>query len=168
MLTQEKVKEICNINLHKNHADSYGQDHREHYLDQYRILITAVNQITRIKQETNRYFLTIQTILVTAVGISLSRGEYFNPEVWHVIVPIVGVALSFIWWLRIRKYKYITLAKFSMLRCVEENLPLALYTTEAEILTSAKQNPYRSPGPLDPAVPWIFGFLYIFIFLFVG
>lgn len=159
---QEK---ICRANLYSMPEESYGPLYRAHFLMQYRIYIASINKVSDLKHQVNNYFLTINTVLMTAVGISLTRDGFFNPVVWHTIIPIVGILLCLAWWYTTRSYKEVNQMKFRALYCIEEHLPLALYKTEREMIDT-KNVP---PGPLksavvEPVVPWAFIILYILIF----
>lgn len=163
---QEK---ICRANLYSATEEAYGPLYRAHFLMQYRLYIASINKISDLKHQVNNYFLTTNTVLMTAVGISLTRDGFFNPAVWHTIIPIVGILLCLAWWYTTRSYKEVNQMKFRALYCIEEHLPLALYKTEREMIDT-KNIP---PGPLksaivEPIVPWAFIILYILIFFFVG
>lgn len=162
-----KKENICRANLYAVSKEEYGDSYRDHLLEQYKLCIQSVDYTSKLKHTVNNYFLTINMLLITAAGISLSRGDFFDPEVWHSIVPLVGVLVCIIWWLSTRMYKFVNLAKFEMLHCIEENLPLSLYKTEWEILKSKKHDPYRAPTFIEPIVPLLFIVLYILIFFFV-
>ena len=99
---QEK---ICRANLYSMPEESYGPLYRAHFLMQYRIYIASINKVSDLKHQVNNYFLTINTVLMTAVGISLTRDGFFNPVVWHTIIPIVGILLCLAWWYTTRSYK---------------------------------------------------------------
>ncbi len=163
---QEK---ICRANLYSMREEEYGPLYQAHFLEQYKIYIASINSVSNLKHQVNSYFLTINTILITAVGISLTRDGFFDPAKWHTIIPIVGVILCLAWWYTTRSYKEVNQMKFRALYCIEERLPLALYKTEAEMINTENV----PPGPLkstvvEPVVPWAFIVLYILIFFFIG
>lgn len=169
MHNDQAQEKICRANLYSVTKESYGPLYQAHFLEQYKIYIASINSVSNLKHQVNSYFLTINTILMTAVGISFTRDGLFNPLAWHTIIPGVGVILCLAWWYTTRSYKEINQMKFRALYCIEERLPLALYKTEAEMINTE----HVPPGPLksavvEPIVPWAFIILYILIFFLIG
>ena len=162
-----KKENICQASLYSAPKDEYGGEYREHLLEQYKLCIQSIDYTSKLKHTVNNYFLTINMLLITAAGLSLSRGDLFDPSVWHTIVPIVGILMCVIWWISVRGYRFVNLAKFEILHCIEDNLPLSLYKTEWKVLRANRYNPYQSPIFIEPIVPLLFMVLYILIFFFV-
>ncbi|HAT68373.1 MAG: hypothetical protein A2481_03180 [Candidatus Yonathbacteria bacterium RIFOXYC2_FULL_47_9] len=157
---------ICDINLDARGVDEYGSSYKEHFLEQYKILIQGIDYTSKWKHIVNNYFLTINTILLAAIGLSAARDQVAMPAVTHQIVPAIGVFVAIAWWITVRGYNDVLEAKFSILHCVEERLPLALYKTEWEILKAFYKNPNRL-ARVDASVPIIFATLYLLVFFFV-
>ncbi len=163
----DRKEKICGANLYQIPKDEYGELYKEHLLEQYKLCIQSLDYTSKLKHTVNKYFLTINMLLITAAGLSLSKENFFDPSVWHSVVPVVGILICIIWWASTRGYKLVNLAKFEMLHCIEQNLPLAIYKTEWEVLKNCKYSPYRTLTAVEPIVPWVFGIFYILIFFFV-
>ena len=66
-------KRICEQNLYPNTKESYGSEYQKHALEQYKIYIQSIDSVSDLKHKVNSYFLTINTILLGAVGLSLKK-----------------------------------------------------------------------------------------------
>lgn len=157
---------ICDVNLHAREPHEYGNLYQDHFLEQYKVMIQGIDYTSKWKHAVNNYFLTIHTLLLAAIGLSVARDQVLIVVVTHQIVPVIGVVMAIAWWITIRGYNEVLEAKFSILHCVENRLPLALYKTEWEILKAFYKNPHRL-ARVDNSVPLIFGALYILVFFFV-
>jgi len=162
----ESYKKICDTNLYKKGEAEYGDSYREHFLEQYKIAIQGVDYTSKWKHLVNNYFLTIHTGLLAAVGLSVARDQIAMPLLTHQLIPIIGGFMTIAWWLTARGYNEVLEAKFSILHCVEEHLPLALYRTEWEVLSSSYHDP-RRVATIDASVPALFLAFYALIFFFV-
>lgn len=161
-----EYKNICDTNLHKKNRREYGATYSDHFLEQYKVAIQGVDYTSKWKHIVNNYFLTIHTVLLTAVGLSVARDQISMTVVTHQLIPIIGLFMAIAWWFMARNYNTILEAKFSILHCIEEHLPLALYTTEWEIMKSHYSNPRRA-ALIEATVPFLFFVFYLLIFFFV-
>ncbi|MHB1118349.1 MAG: RipA family octameric membrane protein [Minisyncoccota bacterium] len=166
MNKRQEHRHICDLNLHAQGVDAYGTAYQDHFLEQYKIVIQGIDYTSKWKHIVNNYFLTIHTLLLAAIGFSVVREQISIPVVAHQIVPVIGVVMAIAWWITARGYNEVLEAKFSILHCIEEELPLALYKTEWEILGAFYKNPNRL-ARVDAAVPLIFATLYLLVFFFV-
>jgi len=147
----------------------YGEEYNKHFLEQYKMYLRSLDYVSDLKHRINGYFLTIHTLLIGAVGLSLSREDFFDPMMWHTIVPVVGILLSLAWWYTTNAYKQVNQVKFAILHCIEAKLPLALYSTEWAIISKQGAKPKHYPSShIEPVVPWLFMILYLLIFFFIG
>lgn len=157
---------ICQTNLYAATPTEYGEAYQAHFMEQYKLCIRSLDYTSKLKHTVNNYFLTINTLLVTAVGLSITNSTFSHPATWHLIIPFVGVLISIVWWSTTNNYKSVNEAKFEILHCIEGRLPLALYKTEWELLKGNRWSPHHSMR-LEPLVPWLFAGLYVLIFLFI-
>lgn len=157
---------ICDKHLHQKSKREYGASYRDHFLEQYKVAIQGVDYTSKWKHIVNNYFLTIHTVLLAAIGLSAAREQVAMPMVTHQLIPIIGILMAAAWWFTARNYNATLEAKFTILHSIEIHLPLAIYTTEWELLKSFMGNPYRA-ALIDGIVPLIFFALYSLIFFFV-
>lgn len=159
---QNTYRQICEVNLHAKHADLYGESYREHFLEQYKIAIQGIDYTSKWKHIVNNYFLGINTVLLAAIGLSASRIDVAMPVLTHQIVPVIGMFIAIAWWLTVKNYNDVLAAKFAILHCIEEHLPLALYVTEWELLKASHGNPH-SAKLVEASVPAVFFMLYVLV-----
>jgi len=159
-------KKICDVNLHKKSESEYGEHYRNHFLEQYKIAIQGVDYTSKWKHIVNNYFLTMHTVLLAGVGLSAARGSISAPTLTNEVVTFIGVCMAIAWFMTIRGYNEVLATKFSILHCIEDHLPMALYKTEWEILNASHKNPHRA-ARIDSMVPVFFVILYSLIFFFV-
>lgn len=164
----DEQEKVCLDSLHTARPEEYGEDYHEHLLRQYELYANSINIVSDLKHKVNSYFLGIHTILITAVGISVTKDFILYPNTWHIVIPIIGIFLSIVWWYTSRSYKEINRVKFKILHCIEERLPLAPFWIEYRIVKENGGRPRRYPSSyVEPIVPWAFVIFYVLIFFFM-
>ncbi len=159
-------KNICDAFLHQQASDGYGDTYRDHVLEQYKLAIQGVDYTSKWKHIVNNYFLTIHTVLLTAIGLTAAREQLSMPAAAHQLIPLIGIFMAVTWWFTTRNYNSILEVKFSILHCIEDRLPLALYKTEWEII-KASSSGVRRAALIDGTVPLLFFLFYILVLFFV-
>jgi hypothetical protein len=161
----ETRKNICDTNLFKKTKREYGTTYRDHFLEQYKMAIQGVDYTSKSKHTLNNYYLTINSVLLAAIGLSLSKDKFVLPDGSHELILAVGMLISVVWGVNLRNYNNVLAAKFSILHCLEEHLPLSLYKTEWVLLKTIYGNPRRAF--IDGLVPVIFFVFYGLVYFFV-
>ncbi|PIP86738.1 hypothetical protein COV42_00730 [Candidatus Campbellbacteria bacterium CG11_big_fil_rev_8_21_14_0_20_44_21] len=145
---------------------SYGPKFRDHYLKQYQIYVNSIGHTSDARQKFNSYFLTLNTLLLTALGFSFSQEVPFIQNGGQVAIPFIGIMICFIWWAIVFSYKQRSIVKQKIINYVEENLPLSLYGVEWEILKTKHQGFKYHFFRISLLIPWAFILLYVFIIIF--
>ena len=160
-----RTNDTCRTSLYGDAASEYGPSYREHFFEQYKLFAQSVNYTSEMKLKINSYFLTINTALVTASGISFSK--QVDASVWHYLLPLAGIFISLIWWGVTYTYKIRNVIKLRILHCLEEKLPLALYGTEWKLMDENHAGLLKKFFfKVDLFIPFVFALSYlIFIFL---
>jgi len=168
---EDAPQEPCLDSVFSVRREDYGPEYTEHLLQQYHRYIESVWYIGDTKQKVNSYFLTMNTVLLAALGVSFANVNFisgaFNAEPWRVAVPFIGVVISIIWWGIIYSYRQRTKMKLHIIKCIEERMPLAPYTVESEMIHG------RYPGisyaffRMSLTVPWVFVALYLLLMIFI-
>jgi hypothetical protein len=162
----ELRKNICDTNLFKKNKREYGTTFRDHFLEQYKVAIQGVDYTSKWKHIVNNYYLTINTVLLAAIGFSASQYKFALPDATHQLIPVIGALIAVAWGVTLRNYNNVLASKFSILHCIEEHLPLAPYKTEWELMKSVYgKHPRRAF--VDGLVPMMFFVFYILIYFFV-
>jgi len=156
---------ICDTTLFNKTKREYGKFYFDHFLEQYKAAIQGIDYTSKWKHTVNSYYLAINTVLLAAIGLSLSREKLALPETAHGLILVIGIFISLVWWVNLRTYNNVLAAKFSILHCIEDHLPLSLYKTEWMLMKTIYGRPRRAL--VDGLVPVIFIVFYILILTFV-
>lgn len=152
-----------------NSEKKYGNDYKNHYLEQYKIYLEGIEKISDRRQSANNFFLTINTILVSILSLSFQENFLKNIFWFKLLVVIIGILFCIIFWFLIRAYKQLNTGKFNVLHKIESKLPLAPYRYEWEILEKwTNKKVYYPFSHIELLIPWIFGIIYvILLFIFI-
>ncbi|OGY99684.1 MAG: hypothetical protein A3B13_01370 [Candidatus Liptonbacteria bacterium RIFCSPLOWO2_01_FULL_45_15] len=158
---------ICRANIFSASEKEYGPQYKEHLLEQYKLYLQSVIFTSDLKLKINTYFLAINTALFTAIGIIFSKST-LNPIVWHFILPLAGMVISFVWLGVTYAYKERSVVKLRIIHCIEEKLPLATHTTEWQLINERHANRFgRFFFNIDLFIPLIFMAAYILFIVLI-
>jgi len=151
-------------NLFRVDEQGYGVNYKEHLFEQYKVYIESIEKISDRRQNANNYFITINTALISLIGL-FCQLKIIEHIFWmKLIIATVGVMICVIFWFLIRSYKQLNTGKFKVLHEIELRLPLALYQYEWEILGEGKNRKIYYPfSHIELFIPWVFGALYVII-----
>ena len=160
------IEETCKQEMYSSTKEEYGWQYRDHLLKQYEIYVNSLNHTGNLRHKLNSYFLTLNTLLLTAIGVSLYRESIFISGNAGVAIPFVGVIICVIWWAITFSYKQRSIVKLNIIQCIENSLPLAPYKIEWDILKSKQQGTGRYFFGMSLLIPWVFVLLYVFLIFF--
>jgi len=148
--------------LFKDNEASYGARYKDHLFEQYKIYCESAEKISDRRQNANNYFITINTALITLLGLSFQI-NFLNSFRWfRPILAFVGLTICTIFWFLLRSYKQMNSGKFKVIHQIEQKLPLALYDYEWEILGKGKDKKKYFPfSHIELIIPWVFGAIYL-------
>ena len=152
--------------LFKNSEKEYGNDYKSHYLEQYKIYLESIENISDRRQSANKFFLTINTIIISLIGLSYQEGALINAPSFLIFTIFTGTLFCIIFWFLIRSYKQLNAGKFKVLHRIESKLPLATYEYEWDVLEEGKDKKVYYPfSHIELLIPWLFGIIYLVLFL---
>ncbi len=156
-----------NNQLFTESEKNYGESYKEHLFDQYKLYVESIEKTSDRRQSANSYFLTINTALISIIGLS-TQIEFFQESKWvYILLSAIGVIISIIFWFLIRSYKQLNTGKFKVLHQIEERLPIALYENEWKILGEGKDNSKYFPfSHIELYIPIVFGLIYAGLCIF--
>lgn len=139
----------------------YGVEYQNHLFEQYKLFIDSVEKTSDRRQQANNYFITINTALISFIGISFQI-DLFEKLPWlKILFAVLGIIICFIFYFLIRSYKQLNTGKFAVIHEIEKHLPLALYKYEWQVLGEGKdKSKYYPFSHVELLIPWIFGILY--------
>ena len=146
----------------------YGDKYSEHLLEQYKMYLQLADKISERRTATNTFFLTVNTGLISAIGIAnltLQKTSVFL----FIIVGLAGILFCYSWYRLIRSHRDLNTAKLEkVIPEIEKQLPIRPYTAEWEAAGRGENNKLYLPFTrLEIYVPWIFMALHI-AFIFYG
>lgn len=148
--------------LFPTNKTSYGANYSDHYLEQYKLYVESIEKISDRRQQANIYFITLNTALISLIGLSMQI-EFLNQLFWpRFLLAAVGGSACIVFWFLIRSYKQLNTGKFTVLHKIEERLPLAIYKYEWEILDKGKNEKVYFPfSHVELYIPGVLGAIYV-------
>jgi len=156
--------------LFNKSAKEYGENYHSHLFEQYKMYVDSTEKISDRRQNANNYFLTVNTALISFLGLSFQVKLLENLGWVKMLLAILGVIICIIFWFLLRSYKQLNTGKFKVIHEIEKNLPLSLYDYEWKILGEGKDKKIYYPfSHVELLIPWVFGIIYfvlglVFIF----
>lgn len=140
----------------------YGQQYKDHLFSQYQLFIESAEKISDRRQNANNYFITINTVLISFLGV-LFQSKLLEDISWvKSLVSFVGIVICVIFWFLLRSYKQINTGKFKVIHEIEQKLPLGLYDYEWKVLEEGKNKKVYYPfSHVEMIIPWVFGAIYV-------
>lgn len=134
-------------------------------VEQYKLYVDSANQTSRLRSQTNTFFLTINTILISFLTGILEFSSQINTSSWLIAACVVGILLNVNWYFTIRSYRSINSGRFAVIQELETKLPARIYEREWELVLSKRDNKarYLRLTYIEQIIPAIFGFLYILL-----
>ena len=135
----------------------YGQEHRAHLLEQYKLYVEMADRISERREKSNSFFLTVNTALVALLAKDAFGAAPASPRFLEILVPLAAVLLCYLWYRIVRSYRDLNSAKFKVVHEIESRLPIRPYDAEWEAVGRGK-NPklYLPFSHIEIAVPWLF------------
>jgi len=141
----------------------YGRDYKKHLLEQYKLYVEMADRISSRRSKANTFFLSVNTLLVTAIGIlSKLELEFEALNLWWVLTTsFAGILFCWAWLSIISSYKQLNTGKFKVINTIEQKLPLAMYKAEWSYLKPERGiSRYKQLTVVETLVPKIFGGVY--------
>ena len=118
-------------------------------LEQYKTFVESADKISDRRINVNTFFITLNSALVTVMTI------FFSNTVLLLLLTILGVIFSALWFFNLKNYKQINKCKFHIIQKIEKKLPINLYKMEWDILTKSTKK-YLPVSKLEMFLPFIF------------
>jgi hypothetical protein len=129
---------------------------------QYKLYVEMMDKVSERRHQANSFFLTVNTILLTALTgfVSLSK-EFSASYIWIVVPTLAGVIFCLSWHRLIRSYGQLNSGKFKIIHLLETCLPARLFYAEWDALGQGESSVYKPFTRTESWVPFVFGGLYI-------
>jgi len=145
---------------------NYGPDYQNHFLEQYKLYLSSVEKISDRRQNANSHFITINTALISILGLSFKLTLFENTQWVRALIAFVGIVICVIFWYLLRAYRQLNTGKFVVIHKIERRLPLSLYRYEWEVLGQGKNTRKYYPfSHIELLIPWVFGIVYVLLII---
>ena len=153
--------------LLKTTEAEYGEHYRSHALEIYKLYLDLSDKLSARRLSVNSFFLTLNSFLIGLLGYgklssSSMDAATASPE-FYWIISLLGMVICVVWFKIIHAYKNIMRSKFIVIQRIEQQLPLAAYEAEWQVLR--ENNGYQPLTHFEMIVPWIFFVLNLVISL---
>jgi len=148
--------------LFSKKEQDYGAEYQNHLFEQYKLFIESVEKTSDRRQQANNYFITINTALISFIGLSFQINLFKNLPWLKILFAVLGIVICFVFYFLIKSYKQLNTGKFAVIHEIEKHLPLALYKYEWQVLGEGKDKTKYYPfSHVELWIPRIFGILYL-------
>jgi len=166
MKTEVEEPEIIAEYLLGVAESEYGDKYHDHLLEQYKIYLQMLDKISDRRSMTNTFFLTVNTALISAIGLANLIAEKTSVFL-YVVICVPGLLLCYSWYRIIRSYRDLNTHKFIAIHEIEKYLPLRPFDAEWESCGRGRDRKRYWPFThIERYVPWIFMILYIALMVY--
>ncbi len=160
---QPKSGELDETKLFQTDKKEYGDDYLEHLLEQYKLHAEMSDAVSARRVETNKYFLSINALLVTVIGFMSEQDSIlFVDAFWRSVIAFSGLLMCILWWSMIKSFKSLNRAKFEVINAIERKLPSAGFLAEWDFIDRLdKKEKHREMTTIEILIPAIFGGIYV-------
>lgn len=137
-------------------------------MEQYKIHVGVADNISARRTIVNTFFLTLHGIIISVIGLSLSR-QPTVPNLFLLLITLLGLlGLCFAWWKLARYYRYVTKAKKQVIAELEARLPSNVSLASDKYILSSIRNNKNPLHSIETTIPIAFSVLYILAYGFVA
>jgi hypothetical protein len=143
-------------------VDFRDPDTRKILFEEYRLFVDSTEKAIARRQVVNNFFLTANTILLSALGV-MTKQAFENTRALYMLIPlgIVGILLCVNWQGIIKNYRQLNAAKFKVIHSLESRLPAALFKAEWAALGKGEDSKkYKPISKTEERVAMVFMILY--------
>ena len=139
-------------------VEDYEGSFKADLLEQYKLYVQSAENVSARRVQSSRYLLTLNAALVALYGFQ-SAG--FGQNYWALVVPVVGIAVSLLWYLIIKSHADLNRVKFNVIHEFERHLPAAMYRYEWRLAEDGKGKSYRAVTAIEKWIPILFAILHV-------
>jgi hypothetical protein len=164
---ERKIRDrLWNVDVDAKSYEGPGEKYQAAILEQYKLYAEMADRISSRRGLTHTFFLTLNSALVSVVGLFWSQRSNVSP--WLLALPLmIAVGQCTAWWWLARSYRQLNTAKFKVIGALEERLPASAYW-RAEWVALGEGRDWRKYLPLthlEHWVPVLFALAYLSAFL---
>jgi len=143
---------------------------RDMLLEQYKLFVKSADDLTSRRLDTNKLYLTILLGLFTIAGFLNTKemSSMFGKDIILIIISVIGLSLSVVWYMNIESYRLLNSAKFKVIHEIEQELPYPCFDKEWQFRkTDNPSKAYPRFTQIEKFMPIMMGIIFV-ILLLVG
>ena len=161
-----QVSELSAKLFNKSPAEMSEQE-SDLLIEQYKLYVEMMDKVSERRHQANSFFLTVNTIVVTALTGFISLTQEFSISYSWVIVPaLAGVIFCLSWRRLIQSYGQLNSGKFKIIHLLETRLPARPFDAEWDALHHGDGTVYKPFTRTEINVPLVFVGMYVVLALF--
>lgn len=152
--------------LFSTSENDYGDGYKDKLFEQYKLFLKMIDSLNERRSTANNFFLSVNTGLLTALGILSSIGIKSGIlNTWWILAgAAAGILFSYSWIRTVKSYGQLSAGKWKIIHAIEKTLPLRLHETEWDVLKQgADPSVYKPLTDVERTVPKIFQIIYIIL-----
>ena len=145
----------CLIHMEKEtYCGSFSAD----LLEQYKLYVQSAENVSTRRVASSRYLLTLNAAFIALYGL---QSASFGQNYWTLLVPVIGVTVSLLWYLIIKSHANLNRIKFDVIHELEQHLPAVMYKYEWYLAEEGKGKAYRTVTTFEQWIPILFVVLHV-------
>jgi hypothetical protein len=148
--------------LLRHTQQTYGHTFKTDLFEQYKIYVGSVEKVSDRRVLANNCLLTVNAFLAVLYGLFAGHSQN---SAWLVLLPVVGVLVSLVWYRIIASYRNLNAIKFQVIHELEQKMPAALYDYEWFKAEEGRGKAFRPLSHLELWLPRIFVLLYALLII---
>lgn len=134
-------------------------------MEQYKIYVEMADRLNARRSLAQTYFMTFHAIVLGLLGLTLIH-EQSMQRVGFLLFPLLGLlVMCYGWWALVQYFRRVSRAKALVISEFEKRLP-SRPSIQAEYKAMGRLNPYKPLKRMEVLLPFVFGLLYIFSFIY--
>lgn len=138
--------------------ETYGSSFSGDLLEQYKLYVQSAENVSARRVASSRYLLTLNAAFITLYGLQSAN---FGQNYWTLLIPVVGILVSILWYLIIKSHANLNRVKFDVIHELEQHLPAVMYKYEWYLAEKGKGKAYRTVTTFEQWIPILFVMLHV-------
>lgn len=138
-------------------------DGKSQLFELYKLMVQTSESLVARRQGANTFFLTLNGLIVTAIGLFIRQGGDVRSHALVVIVLcLTGLIISWSWRTLLISFGQLNKGKFAVILRLEKTLSAAIFDAEWEALQRGEdKKTYRSFTQSESRIPVLFSVIYV-------
>lgn len=135
----------------------------DQFFELYKLMVGTSESLVARRQGTNTFFLTINGLILSAVGLFIHQGVDIRSHALVVVVfCLTGLIISWSWRTLLTSFGQLNKGKFAVILRMEKSLAASIFDAEWEALDRGdNKKTYRSFTQNESRIPIVFSAIYI-------